>query len=161
MIEFDAERVERELGLVVRELRIKRDYSQKELADRAGVGLTALRSLEKGHGSTLTTLSKVVHALGRDNWLAMLDDATVQSKPLKKKKKKRPDAAGVAGAADAADEKRRRVSKRDKRDKPDKPEKAEKPEKPEKPEKADKADKVDKADKAGRAEKPRKAGPGS
>ncbi len=127
MIEFDAQRVERDLGLVVRELRIKRDYSQRELADRAGVGLTAVRSLEKGKGSTLTTLSKVVHALGRDAWLAMLDDATAEPKPLKKKKKKRAaDAAGQAetaeaaearAAAEAADNKRRRVAKRDKRDK--------------------------------------------
>ncbi|RZU66618.1 helix-turn-helix protein [Microterricola gilva] len=114
MIEFDVERVERDLGLVVRELRIKRDYSQRELADRAGVGLTALRSLEKGHGSTLTTLSKIVHALGRDSWLAMLDDATAQPKPLKKKKKKRPDVgqADASGQADAVGEKRRRVAKR-------------------------------------------------
>lgn len=125
MIEFDVERVERDLGLVVRELRIKRDYSQRELADRAGVGLTALRSLEKGHGSTLTTLSKIVHALGRDDWLAMLDDATVEPKPLKKKKKKkRPDAGGSGESAETAEssgaevgEKRRRVAKRDKRDK--------------------------------------------
>ncbi|KQW04758.1 hypothetical protein ASC66_13585 [Leifsonia sp. Root4] len=116
MIEFDVERVERDLGLAVRELRIKRDYSQRELADRAGVGLTALRSLEKGHGSTLTTLSKIVHALGRDSWLAMLDDATAQPKPLKKKKKKRPD----AGQADAVGDKRRRVAKRDKSAKADK-----------------------------------------
>ncbi|MET0854901.1 MAG: helix-turn-helix transcriptional regulator [Microterricola sp.] len=123
MIEFDVERVERDLGLVVRELRIKRDYSQRELADRAGVGLTALRSLEKGHGSTLTTLSKIVHALGRDSWLAMLDDATAQPKPLKKKKKKRPEAGQAAGQPDAADavgEKRRRVAKRDKSAKADK-----------------------------------------
>lgn len=125
MIEFDVERVERDLGLVVRELRIKRDYSQRELADRAGVGLTALRSLEKGHGSTLTTLSKIVHALGRDDWLAMLDDATVEPKPLKKKKKKkRPDATAPGDSAESAEsagaelgEKRRRVAKRDKRDK--------------------------------------------
>ena len=124
MIEFDVERVERDLGLAVRELRIKRDYSQRELADRAGVGLTALRSLEKGHGSTLTTLSKIVHALGRDGWLALLDDATAQSKPLKKKKKKRPDAGQQAAdqpdAADAVGEKRRRVAKRDKSAKADK-----------------------------------------
>ncbi|HEY9424499.1 MAG TPA: helix-turn-helix transcriptional regulator [Microterricola sp.] len=124
MIEFDVERVERDLGLAVRELRIKRDYSQRELADRAGVGLTALRSLEKGHGSTLTTLSKIVHALGRDGWLALLDDATAQSKPLKKKKKKRPDAGQPAAdqpdAADAVGEKRRRVAKRDKSAKADK-----------------------------------------
>lgn len=124
MIEFDVERVERDLGLAVRELRIKRDYSQRELADRAGVGLTALRSLEKGHGSTLTTLSKIVHALGRDGWLALLDDATAQSKPLKKKKKKRPDAGQPAAdqpdAADVVGEKRRRVAKRDKSAKADK-----------------------------------------
>lgn len=126
MIEFNVERVERDLGLVVRELRIKRDYSQRELADRAGVGLTALRSLEKGHGSTLTTLSKIVHALGRDEWLGMLDDATMQPKPLKKKKKKkRPDAdapgdaATLAAAAEveALGEKRRRVAKRSKAEK--------------------------------------------
>lgn len=107
MLEFDVVQVEHNLGLVVRELRIKRDLSQRELADTAQVGLTALRSLEKGKGSTVTTLSKVVHALGRDSWLAMLDDATAQPKPLKKKKKKQGGESG---------EKRRRVAKRDKKD---------------------------------------------
>lgn len=129
MIEFNVEQVERDLGLVVRELRIKRDYSQRELADRAGVGLTALRSLEKGHGSTLTTLSKIVHALGRDEWLGMLDDTTVQPKPLKKKKKKKRLDAGATGEsgdaaslaeAEAQGEKRRRVAKRSKAEKPEK-----------------------------------------
>ncbi|AMB59643.1 helix-turn-helix domain-containing protein [Microterricola viridarii] len=120
MIDFDVDRVERDLGLVVRELRIKRDYSQRELADRAGVGLTAVRSLEKGKGSTLTTLSKVVHALGRDAWLGMLDDATAVPKPLKKKKKKKANSAGPAespeaiAAQEAAENKRRRVAKRGK-----------------------------------------------
>ncbi|PPL20409.1 helix-turn-helix transcriptional regulator [Microterricola pindariensis] len=121
MIDFDVDRVERDLGLVVRELRIKRDYSQRELADRAGVGLTALRSLEKGKGSTLTTLSKVVHALGRDAWLGMLDDATAEPKPLKKKKKKKARPSGQSATAEAlaalaaeeaAENKRRRVAKR-------------------------------------------------
>ncbi len=107
MLEFDVVQVERDLGQVIRELRIKRDLSQRELADTAQVGLTALRSLEKGKGSTVTTLSKVVHALGRDTWLAMLDDANAKPKPLKKKKKKLSDESG---------EKRRRVAKRSKKE---------------------------------------------
>ena len=107
MLEFDVVQVEQDLGLAVRELRIKRDLSQRELADSAQVGLTALRSLEKGKGSTVATLSKVVHALGRDAWLGLLDDATAEPKPLKKKKKKKQ--------LNEEDDKRRRVAKREKK----------------------------------------------
>ena len=63
---------EQAMGRSVRELRLRADLTQAELARRANVGLSALRSLERGAGSSLATLIPVVRALGRDDWLDAL-----------------------------------------------------------------------------------------
>jgi len=61
-----------ELGNEVRVLRIRSRVTQEELARRAGLGLSALKHLESGAGANLTTLVKVVRALGAESWLAAL-----------------------------------------------------------------------------------------
>lgn len=74
-----------EVGSRIRALRIDRRMEQADLVARAGVSIKALRSLEKGRGSTLETFLRVLKALdaldGLDalaarptvNPLAMLD----------------------------------------------------------------------------------------
>jgi transcriptional regulator with XRE-family HTH domain len=62
----------RELGGNVRARRIGAGLTQEELARRAGLGLGALKHLESGAGANLTTLVKVVRALGAEDWLAAL-----------------------------------------------------------------------------------------
>lgn len=67
-----AERWEAELGAQVRRARLERNLTQATLAEHANIGLSAVRGLEAGKGSTLRTLISVVRALDLDAWLAEL-----------------------------------------------------------------------------------------
>lgn len=69
-----------QLGEALRDLRLARNLGQHELAQRAGVGRSAVQNLEAGHGN-LTTLVRVVRALGREDWLQSLA-ATPTINPL-------------------------------------------------------------------------------
>lgn len=66
------EEIEADLGESLRALRLSRDLDQIGLAARAGVSVSALRSLEAGSGSTLRTLVRVARALGREDWFASI-----------------------------------------------------------------------------------------
>ncbi len=61
--------LEAALGLRLKALRLDRNIDQKTLAERAGISVRALRNLEGGQGSTLRTLTSVLRALGRADWL--------------------------------------------------------------------------------------------
>ena len=52
-----------ELGTRVRDLRVRQRFSQDELAAQAGLGVRAIRDLERGKGSTVESLLKVLKAL--------------------------------------------------------------------------------------------------
>src|SRR5690349_8524917 len=60
------------LGAQLRALRLRENVDQQALASRAGVALNAVKSLEAGNGATVTSLVKVLRALGRSDWLTML-----------------------------------------------------------------------------------------
>jgi DNA-binding XRE family transcriptional regulator len=60
------------LGDQLRRLRLARDLDQLTLADKAGVSEKALRNLEGGRGSSLSTLLQVLRALDRLDWLDLL-----------------------------------------------------------------------------------------
>ena len=51
------------LGDRLRALRLSRNFSQRELADKSGVSLRALHNLEAGAGSTLETFLRDLKAL--------------------------------------------------------------------------------------------------
>ena len=57
------------LGEGLRALRLDRNLEQKTLADQAGVSLNALKNLEGGKGANISTLVRVLRALGREDWL--------------------------------------------------------------------------------------------
>src|ERR1041385_6345050 len=57
------------LGDGLRTLRLERNLEQKTLADQAGVSLNALKNLEGGKGANVSTLVRVLRALGREDWL--------------------------------------------------------------------------------------------
>lgn len=60
------------LGDAVRTLRLRANTTQADLARQANVGISALRALEQGRGSSLATFIPVVRALGREDWLDAL-----------------------------------------------------------------------------------------
>jgi transcriptional regulator with XRE-family HTH domain len=61
--------LEKQLGADVRRVRHQRQLTQAELAERANVSLSAVKYLESGRGSSLSTLVRVTGALGRTEWL--------------------------------------------------------------------------------------------
>ena len=78
---------EAELGEQARNLRLRQNLDQQTLAERAGVGLSALKNLESGKGATVKTLIKTLRALGRAQWHETLAPA-VSISPLQMLKAK-------------------------------------------------------------------------
>jgi transcriptional regulator with XRE-family HTH domain len=74
--------LEQRLGERLRALRIQRDLTQAELAAAANVSLGALKRLERGMGSTTTTLVSVLRALDQERWLDALGPAPSRFNPL-------------------------------------------------------------------------------
>jgi transcriptional regulator with XRE-family HTH domain len=60
------------LGQQVRDLRIRADLTQEELARRSGIGLSALKALEGGKGGKIRNLVVILEHLGRLGWLDAL-----------------------------------------------------------------------------------------
>jgi transcriptional regulator with XRE-family HTH domain len=73
---------EAELGRRVRALRIARRLTQSELSESANVSLGAVKNLERGTGSTTTTLIKVLRALAADDWISTLGPGPEPFNPL-------------------------------------------------------------------------------
>lgn len=61
---------EQRLGGDIRSLRQRRQLTQSELAELANVSQSAIKYLEAGKGSSLSTLILVARALDRSDWLA-------------------------------------------------------------------------------------------
>ena len=78
-----------ELGRHLRDLRLRRNIDQRQLADQAGVALNVVKRLEGGKGATVTSLIKVLRALGREEWLGTLTPM-VSVSPLQMLKSKKP-----------------------------------------------------------------------
>lgn len=83
------EEMEIQFGRQLRELRLRLNVDQRQLAERAGVALNAVKNLESGRGANLTSLVKVLRALGRAEWLFTLAPAVTIS-PLQMVKTKSP-----------------------------------------------------------------------
>ena len=77
------------LGQHLRSLRLRQNISQRELAERASVALNVVKKLEGGKGATVTSLIKVLRALGREDWLNALAPR-VSVSPLQMLKNKKP-----------------------------------------------------------------------
>ncbi len=52
-----------EIGARLRRQRLNLDKSQKEIADKAGIGINSVARLEDGKGTTLTNFIRVLNAL--------------------------------------------------------------------------------------------------
>jgi transcriptional regulator with XRE-family HTH domain len=80
---------EAELGRHLRGLRLRQNINQCQLAERADVALNAVKRLEGGKGATVTSLVKVLRALGREDWLETLAPQITVS-PLQILKARKP-----------------------------------------------------------------------
>lgn len=85
-----------ELGEQMRALRLRANLDQVSLAQRAGIGLTAIKNLESGKGATLKTLIKTLRALDRADWLGTLAPSVsisplqmLKAKPARQRARKR------------------------------------------------------------------------
>jgi transcriptional regulator with XRE-family HTH domain len=81
--------LERNLGLQVRNVRLRQNISQQTLADQAGVALTSVKNLEAGKGTTITSFIKVIRALRKEDWLTTFAPESSIS-PIQILKMKRP-----------------------------------------------------------------------
>lgn len=80
---------EAELGQHLRDLRLRQNIDQRQLAERADVALNAVKRLEAGKGATVTSLIAVLRALGREEWLGTLAPQVTVS-PLQMLKDRKP-----------------------------------------------------------------------
>ena len=75
------------LGRQLRDLRLRQNIDQRQLAEQAGVALNVVKNLEAGKGATVKSLVKVLRALGRVEWIDSLAPA-VSISPLQMLKSK-------------------------------------------------------------------------
>lgn len=70
------------LGESIKQIRLLRDITRKTLSESAGIGMNALKNLERGEGSSLSTLTAVLIALERADWFDSLSPQ-ISINPLK------------------------------------------------------------------------------
>lgn len=65
----DLGRIINSLGMQVKRLRIRKNLTQNELADKADVALNVIKKLECGKGVTMVSMIRVLVVLGKTQWL--------------------------------------------------------------------------------------------
>jgi len=68
----DSEQWERFIGKQIKTLRIRKELTQSELAERSGLSLASIANIEQGKGSSLKTLVSILNVLGETAWLESL-----------------------------------------------------------------------------------------
>ena len=88
------------LGRNMRNIRLRQNIDQQQLAERAAVALNVVKNLESGKGTTLTSFIKVLRALNREDWLdALAPHVTIsplqmlKEKPVRQRASKRKRAS--------------------------------------------------------------------
>ena len=82
MKSVDVEARERDLGQRVRALRRASGLTQVEVARSANLSRGAVAALEAGNGSSLSTLIRVLDAVGEARWLDTLEAPDAVFNPL-------------------------------------------------------------------------------
>ncbi len=93
------ERWEAHIGEQLRRARRDEGWSQAELARRANVNRNSVSALERGEGSSLSTLIRVVRALGRGDWLDELAPDPGPSPMALLREQQRERSGGTGGRA--------------------------------------------------------------
>lgn len=70
------EELEESLGEDIKALRLQKNIDRRSLCTRAGISEHALRNLENGKGTTLTTFVRTLKALERESWLGTIAPKT-------------------------------------------------------------------------------------
>lgn len=60
---------EARLGAQIRELRLRQNLTQAEVARQANIDRTTVGRIESGDGGSVGSLVRIARALGRDGWL--------------------------------------------------------------------------------------------
>ena len=63
---------EQYVGEQIRQLRLRKNLTQQEVAQRSQISISTLANLEAGKGSTLKTLAAVLGVLQKTSWLESL-----------------------------------------------------------------------------------------
>lgn len=78
-ISASSEHIEAALCAELAELRLARNISQAQLAEKAGIGLRTIKRFEAGEGTTLDTFIRILKALEiSDNLSAVIPDQSVR-----------------------------------------------------------------------------------
>jgi len=77
------------LGEQLRSQRLRRNFTLEEVARGAGMSINAVRRLEAGEGSKLSSFVSVLKVLGRADWLGTLQPA-VTINPLDMLRQREP-----------------------------------------------------------------------
>ncbi len=78
-----------ELGRQIRALRIRHNLDQRQLSERAGIALNAVKNIERGKGATLHSFIQTLRVLNRADWLGSLAPA-VSISPVQMLKTRAP-----------------------------------------------------------------------
>ncbi|OPZ89872.1 MAG: Helix-turn-helix domain protein [Firmicutes bacterium ADurb.Bin419] len=73
--------IEEAIGESLKNLRLRKNMRQLDIADDEGISLTAIKRLESGQGGTLKTLAGILRALNRTEWIDSLAPQ-VQTQPM-------------------------------------------------------------------------------
>jgi len=80
----------KEFGERVKSARIQANYTQAQLAEKAGLSRRTLQLFESGEGGNLTTFIQIIRALGQLDQLAKLLEFEDQISPLSMLKEEKP-----------------------------------------------------------------------
>lgn len=61
-----------DIGTMMRRERLQQNLSQRTVADRSGLSLTAVKHLEEGSGVSLASFVSICRTLGKDEWILTL-----------------------------------------------------------------------------------------
>lgn len=97
-IRNSTEELEQQVGLAIRRTRLLRNLDRETLARQAGISVSALKNLEGGSGTTMSTFVKVVRALGKTEWLGLLaPSVTINPLSMVNAPRERQRASGKKG----------------------------------------------------------------
>lgn len=97
-----------EIGHILKEVRLKKNYTQSQLAEISGLSRATISQLENGRAATLLTFVQVLRALDKFDILESLvqepEISPIQYAKLKGKARKRASGKGLSNNQSSASE---------------------------------------------------------